>query len=207
MIVLTMSQKNSACSRVFERISVTPAQPVYRPATTVASTPDPPSACGSQKARNGVISESMTSMRGSRAQCRSRSTMCPTIHPHTVSPTSTSTKSRAAVTNENCPVMTAMSATLNRMSAVASLTRPSPSSTAVMRRGMPRRSATASGATTSGGDTTAPRMNATPSGRPMSQWPAIATATVVAPTQPIASSRMGRRLARNACQLIVNAAK
>ena len=28
LTVFTMSQKNSACSRVFERISATPAQPV-----------------------------------------------------------------------------------------------------------------------------------------------------------------------------------
>src|SRR6516164_3013899 len=54
------------------------------------------------------------------------------------------------------------------MSAVASLARPSPSSTTTSRRGTPSRRTMESGATTSGGDTMAPSTNPTASGMPSS---------------------------------------
>ena len=137
----------------------------------MASTPDPPSACGGQNARTASSATAAprcaAPLRSGAAAGRRARRRSPTRSRRRAP----AAKSRAAAGIENCPVSTAVSARLNRISAVASLTSPSPSSTAVIRRGMPRRSATASGATTSGGDTIAPSMNATPSGNPISQWP------------------------------------
>ncbi len=61
---------------------------------------------------------------------------------------------------------------------MASLARPSPSSTTMSRRGRPSRRAIASGATTSGGATIAPSTKPTAHGRPSSQCAAAATAQV-----------------------------
>ena len=60
----------------------------------------------------------------------------------------------------------------------------------------------ASGATTSGGATMAPRTKAAPHCQPNSVCTASATAQVVNTTQPNASRMIGRRLKRNSRQLI-----
>src|SRR6188472_1900829 len=93
------------------------------------------------------------------------------------------------------------------MRAVASLARPSPSSTTRSRRGSPKRRAMASGATTSGGATMAPSTKATASGMPSSQCAAAVTAQVVNTTQPNANSVIGRRLKRNSRQLMATAGR
>ncbi len=66
------------------------------------------------------------------------------------------TKVPDACGSENAPVMIAATAKRYRISAVASLASPSPSSTTRIRRGRPSLRAIASGATTSGGATMAP---------------------------------------------------
>ncbi len=66
-----------------------------------------------------------------------------------------STKSPMMCMNETAPAIAAI-AVRSSTSAVASLTRPSPSSTVTIRAGMPSRLPTAVAATASGGETTAP---------------------------------------------------
>ena len=64
------------------------------------------------------------------------------------------------------------------------------------RCGIPSRSAMATDATASVGETMAPRVNATAHGNPGSAaWATAPTASVVANTRPTASSPIGRRLA------------
>ena len=106
-----------------------------------------------------------------------------------------------ASASEKTPVSTAASANLNSTSAVASLTKPSPSRIAVMRLGTPSLRAIASGATTSGGETMAPSTNATAHGSPINQCAAAATTTVVNTTHPMARSEISRKLSQKACQL------
>ena len=64
-----------------------------------------------------------------------------------------------------------------------------------MRRGTPRRRKIAVAATASGGATIAPSATAAATGMSVSCWTRRATAAVVNRTSPIASSRIGRRLA------------
>src|ERR1700686_1202554 len=74
-----------------------------------------------------------------------------------------------------------------------------------MRLGSCNLRAMESGATASGGETIAPNTKPTGQERPRSQWVVAAVAMVVNPTQPTASSDIGRRLYRNSRQLIATA--
>ena len=121
--------------------------------------------------------------------------MTPTTAPIATPPTATSTNWRPASQSEKAPVTTAAVANRRATSAVASLTRLSPSSTVATRPGTPSRPMIAVVATASGGETMAPRTNA--SGHPSpgtTQCAAAATAAVVASTRPTANSEMGRVL-------------
>ena len=69
------------CSRVAAGMSSGPFQLTNSPAAMVASTPDPPSCAGTRNAMYGVISDSVISTRGSRAQRRSRKLTQPTPIP------------------------------------------------------------------------------------------------------------------------------
>ena len=169
---------------------------------TAASTPEPPSSCGGQKAMKGVSSETTISTCALPIHARNRSIVHATPRPHSVSPTRIATKLPLASASENAPVTTAATAKLAMISAVASLTSPSPSRMVSRRVGNDRRLAIAIGATASGGDTTAPIRNATAHGMPNTQCPTAATAVAVKIVQPIASSRIGRRLRRKPRQLM-----
>ena len=83
-----------------------------------------------------------------------------------ISQTMIATNVPAAGGSENAPVLTASTANRYRISAVASFASPSPSRMTRMRWGSFNRLAMASGATTSGGDTIAPRTNPTLHGSP-----------------------------------------
>jgi hypothetical protein len=123
----------------------------------------------------------------------------PPTMPMTIPPPAATTISPATSSADSaCPTMAAV-ATRNRTSAVASLIRLSPSRIATVRRGSPIRRATAVAATASGGATTAPSAKVAASGTSgSSMCSPYPTQTVVKMTSPIASSRIGRRLNRNA---------
>ena len=80
----------------------------------------------------------------------------PTRSPTAIPPSTVQTKSPAAWTSENEPATTAAAANLKRTSAVPSLTRLSPSTIAIARRGTPSRCAIDVAAIGSVGETTAP---------------------------------------------------
>ena len=160
---------------------------------TAASTPEPPRKCGGQNAAKGVSSAKIISTSGLRVHARRCNTPAPSASPQAISPTTTAAKVPPALTSETPPVPTASTAKLKSISAVASLTRPSPSSTVKIRLGTESRRAIAMGATASGGETTAPSTNATAHGQCSSQCVAAATAVAVNSTQPTASSMMARR--------------
>ena len=154
---------------------------------------------------NGVSTESMISMLGSRTQRRSRNKVQPTASPHANSLNVMTANVPTARSSEKTPALTAAMAKRYSTNAVASLARPSPSNITKMRRGICRRRATDKGATASGGETMAPRRNPSAQGRPSSQWAAAAVAIVVNATQPIASMEMARRLNRKSRQLMATA--
>jgi hypothetical protein len=79
---------------------------------------------------------------------------------------------------------------------VASLTRLSPSRIVTMRRGTPRRWATAVAAMASVGETIAPRTKAAAHGIPVTVWTTAPTTKVVISTSPTASSEIALMLAR-----------
>ena len=87
----------------------------------------------------------------------------------------------------------AASATLYAVSAVASLSRLSPPSSVIARRGSPSRRPTAVAETASGGATMAPSVSAAATVSSGTVWKATKpTANVVASGNPTASSPMGR---------------
>ena len=92
-------------------------------------------------------------------------------------------------------------------SAVASLSRDSPSRIVTTRRGRPIRRPIAVAATASGGATTAPiAKQAAHSISGTSRWTTAPTPTVVKTTSPTDSSRIGRRLARKSTREVWSAA-
>ncbi len=133
-------------------------------------------------------------MRGSAAHFRRRRLTYPTATPKTISPPMMARKTRRAEPSENMPVATAATANLYSMSAVASLARPSPSRTTMVRRGSPSRRAMAIGATSSGGEMMAPSTKATAQSQARRKWTTAATATVVKATPPTASRLIERIL-------------
>ena len=137
-------------------------------------------------------SETSTGGSNSRAQIQPHTaatatpTMRPTLTTHTKSPT--------AWLSTNTPLVTAATDTPKAVSAVASLTRLSPSRIAVRRWGTASGRSTATADMASGGATMAPSANAAASGMPgMTATPTNATTAVVNTTSPTDSSRIGLR--------------
>ena len=91
----------------------------------------------------------------------------PSTRPTAIPPSTVQTKSPAACRSENEPVTTATTANLKRTSAVPSLTRLSPSTIAIARRGTPKRRAIDVAASGSVGETTAPSTKLTGHERPI----------------------------------------
>ena len=122
-------------------------------------------------------------------------------------PPITSTQNRqAACQSENVPVTTAATANPYTTSAVASLTRLSPSMIAMILRGTEMREAIAVAATASVGATIAPTTNDTGHERPeMNVWQTAATVTVVTSTSPTASNESGLMLVRRSRSDVKNA--
>src|SRR5207247_11418167 len=96
--------------------------------------------------------------------------------PTAIPPSTVQTKSPAAWTSEKEPTTTAAAANLKRTSAVPSLTRLSPSTIAIARRGTPSRCAIEAAAMGSVGEATAPSTKLTDHERPITYWTATATA-------------------------------
>ena len=103
----------------------------------------------------------------------------------------------AASQGENAPVTAATIAVRSSTSAVPSLTRLSPSTMSISRRGTPSRLPIAVAAIGSVGETTAPSTNASAQSRSATACATTATPTVVIPTSPTASSEIGRRFCRS----------
>ena len=133
--------------------------------------------------------------------------MKPTASPTAVPPTAETASSTPASPIEKVPDTAAATATRYSTRAVASLSSPSPSRMETIRRGSPRRPATAVAATGSGGDTIAPSTTATAHGIPSTEWASSATAAVVTSTSPTASRPIGRRLARSCRRSMCSAAQ
>ncbi len=134
--------------------------PSSSPVTTTASTPDAPASSAGRYASQGVSSETTPSATGSSMRERTFATSQPTTSPISSPPRAATTNSHAMSNAETDPPMAA-TATRSSTSAVASLSRLSPSRMVTTRRGMPTRRAIEVAATASGGATTAPSANAT----------------------------------------------
>ena len=107
-------------------------------------------------------------------------------------PTTLQTNHRPRSVAEKDPTTTAPTATFKRTSAVPSLTKLSPSITAITRRGTPSLLAIDVAAIGSVGETTAPRTNASCHEKPsIHQCAAAATVTVVTATSPTARRLIG----------------
>ena len=103
------------------------------------------------------------------------------------------------------PETAATTATRSATSAVASLTRLSPSTIVTIRRGTPSRREIAVAAIGSVGATTAPSTNAVAQLSPITAWATTATAAIVINTSPIASRPIGRAFARRSRSEVKNA--
>ena len=108
-----------------------------------------------------------------------------------------STSRPPASQGENVPATAATIAVRSSTSAVPSLTRLSPSTMSISRRGTPSRRPIAVAAIGSVGDTTAPRTNASAQREVGDRVRDEATPTVVSATSPTASSEIGRRFRRS----------
>ncbi len=108
-----------------------------------------------------------------------------------------STSCQPASHGENVPATAATIAVRSSTSAVPSLTRLSPSTMSISRRGTPSRRPIAVAAIGSVGDTTAPSTNASAQARSVTACATTATPTVVIATSPTASSEIGRRFCRS----------
>src|ERR671912_399124 len=119
----------------------------------------------------GVSSETMFCTEGSSERWRrAQTTSQPTAKPAAIPPAAPTTNCRPASHIEKAPVTTAATATRYATMPVASLTRLSPSRIVTMRRGTPRRWATAVAAMASVGETIAPRTKAAAHGSPVAVW-------------------------------------
>ncbi len=130
------------------------------PAVTTASTPDTAKRVASAYVKNG----SVNATRPWRSTSRTRSHVWIASQPHaapTMTPPATpATNCSAAIPGLNAPVTTTATAVVYRISDEASLSRLSPSTTAIRWRGMRMRSSTGAEASSSVGATTAPSTNA-----------------------------------------------
>ena len=112
--------------------------------------------------------------------------MMATATPQSRPPAAASRKCRTAPPNEKPPLVAAVTATVSVVSAVASLSRPSPSMIVISLGGSPARPPTASAATGSVGDRAAP--SAMPAARPTpgtNRSIPIPVTTAVASTSPM----------------------
>src|SRR5688500_8703398 len=109
------------------------------PPTTAARTPDTPSCSAGMYARAGARNVTTTEKTGSSTRRRTAATTQPTTSPNTMPPSATMMNAVPASTSENVPVAAAVTAKRYATSAVASLTRDSPSRIVTARRGAPSR--------------------------------------------------------------------
>lgn len=136
-----------------------------RPATTAATRPEPPRCSAGIEAMKGITKEKTVSAEGSLMRARTRTPTSPTTHPMAAaipSARATLPMSEPGLRACSSAARPAFIAADRRTREVASLKRPSPSSTVMMRWETPERFAIET-ATASVGDRTAPR--ATPQGR------------------------------------------
>ena len=112
-------------------------------------------------------------------------------------PTMLSTSRPPAAQGENVPATAARIAVRRSTSAVPSLTRLSPSTMSISRRGTPSRRPIADAAIGSVGETTAPRTKDAAQGRSVTACATTATPAVVTRTSPTASSEIGRTFCRS----------
>ncbi len=125
----------------------------------------------------------------------------PMMKPTATPPSASSAKRTTAPSKLNAPVSAAATAKRNSTRPAASLSRLSPSSSTISRRGSATRSSTALAATASGGETIAPSVKQAAHGSAgTAQCTATPTASVVNTTAPIASSMMPPRLRLNSSQ-------
>src|SRR5882724_593764 len=159
---------------------------------TTASTPDPCTASANRYAANGTTMPSALSNTLSARRIRISCTSQPSANP-TITPPADATRNVSSALPHDMPTPTAAAtATLNAVSAVASLTRLSPVRIVMIRRGNPSRRPI------EGAATTAPRTSADGNGRPgTSQCATNPTVTVVTSTNTTASNAIGRTLALN----------
>ena len=127
------------------------------PATTTASTPETWTFSASRYAPNGVASDTALAVSGSPPSGRDSTRTPKATTAPTATPPAAATRNwpNADGTEKPSPVAAAM-ATARMVSAVASLSRPSPCTMVVSRGGSPALRPTASAATGSGGATAAP---------------------------------------------------
>lgn len=125
----------------------------------------------------------------------------PTMKPTATPPSPSSAKRSTAPWKLNTPVSAAAAAKRYSTRPAASLSRLSPSSSTISRRGSATRSSTALAATASGGETIAPSVKQAAQGSEgTAQCTARPTARVVNTTAPIASIMMPPRLRLNSSQ-------
>jgi len=159
--------------------------PVTRPAATTASTPEACSSSAGMKATNGTVNDTAVVSTGSSRRMRTCTDTSPTTMPTAAPTTTANAKSHATSPSETAPAVAAI-AVRSSTSAVASLTRPSPSSTVTSRGGSPSFLPTDVAATASGGETTAPSAIEAASPRPgtsaCTRRPTSTADTITSPT-------------------------
>ncbi len=139
-------------------------------------------------------------MSGSETAARTRAIGTATTMPATSPPAATNRNSPTAPGNENPLPTAAATATCSRVRAVASFSRPSPSTRVINRGGRPARRPTDSAATGSGGETAAPIAMPTLSGTAttaaLSPAPTASAVASTRPTDRLSTVRVFRRSAR-----------
>jgi hypothetical protein len=155
---------------------------------------------------NGATRDSVVSSTGSCTLRRAAARAAATTSPATIPPPAATTNSHVTSSTVTEAVM-AMIDVRRATSAVASLSRLSPSRMETMRLGIPTRRAIVVAATASGGDTTAPRAKAAAMLTPGTIHQATRpTPTVVKATAPTARMPMACRLARTSTSEVRSAA-
>src|SRR5258705_12843855 len=148
---------------------------------------------------NGALRPSALPTAGSSSHQRMKAMKEPSATPTATPPTAANANVANPLPQVAAVPIAAASDTLYAVSAVASLSRLSPPSSVIMRRGSPSLRPTSVADTASGGATIAPSVNAAAtvsSGTIL--YATYPTAKVVANGSPTASSPIGRMLRRNA---------
>src|SRR3954447_3888134 len=156
---------------------------------------------------NGATKDSVVSGTGSSIRRRSLAMTQATARPASTPPAAARVKSHSTAHTVTVTV-SAVFAVFSATSAVASLTRLSPSRIDTTRRGMPTRRATAVAATASGGATTAPRAKAAANEKGGGTTHSAVTATTAAVNSvaPTDSSAIDVRFARKSTSDVRTAA-